>query len=273
MQTIARTVTAFAAAFVLSCASVPALAFDHTYKTWDELLHKHVKVISAGNASHVNYKGFVQDHATLKAFIAEVEKVTKPEFDGWSKPQQEAFLINAYNALTIELILSKYPDLKSIRDLGSFISKPWGKKFFTLFGKESTLDTIEHEMLRAEGVYDEPRVHFAVVCASVGCPMLRNEAFTAEKLDVQLEDGMKRFLSDRSRNRYNPQTKTLEISKIFDWYGKDFTKGHKGFTSVRQALAKYAAQLADKPEDQAVVREQRADVTFLDYDWNLNDVR
>ncbi len=273
MQTIARHFTRIAAAFVLGSASLSALAFDHTYKTWDELLHKHVKAAAGGNASQVNYKGFVQDHAALKGHISEVEKVTKREFDGWPRPQQQAFLINAYNALTIELILTRYPDLKSIRDLGSFISKPWSKKFFTLFGKESTLDIIEHEMLRADGVYDEPRVHFAVVCASIGCPMLRNEAFTADRLEAQLEDGMKRFLSDRSRNRYDPPSKTLEVSRIFDWYGKDFAKGYKGFTSVKQALAKYAAQLADKPEDQAVVREQKAGVTFLDYDWNLNDAK
>jgi len=80
-------------------------------------------------------------------------------------------------------------------------------------------------MLRKDGVYDDPRVHTAVVCASIGCPMLRNEAFTAENLDASLEDGMRRFLSDRSRNRLNTQSKKLEISKIFDWYGKDFEKG------------------------------------------------
>ena len=265
--------TLLAAAVFSLAASMSALAIDHSHKAWDDLLKKHVKLVNNGNASQVNYKGFAQDRAALKAYIAEVEKVSKTEFDAWSKPQQQAFLINAYNALTVELILSKYPDLKSIRDLGSFINKPWGKKFFTLFGKESYLDFIEHEILRAEGVYDEPRVHVAVVCASIGCPMLRNEATTADKLDAQLEDGMKRFLSDRSRNRYNAQSKTLEISKIFDWYGKDFTKGHKGYTSVKQTMAKYAAQLADKPEDQAVVREQKAEVSFLDYDWSLNDVK
>jgi hypothetical protein len=259
--------------FFAMMISTCALAFEHSHQAWDALLKKNVKLIDNGNASQVSYKGFVQDRAALKAYIGEIEKTGKAEFDAWSKPQQQAFLINAYNALTVEFILTKYPDLKSIRDLGSLFSKPWSKKFFTLFGKESYLDFIEHEMLRVEGVYDEPRVHFAVVCASIGCPMLKNEAFTAEKLEAQLEDGMKRFLSDRSRNRYNAQSRALEISKIFDWYGKDFTKGHKGYTSVKQALAKYAVQLADKAEDQAAIREQKADVKFLDYDWNLNDVK
>ena len=165
--------------------------------------------------------------------LDDYSKVPKAEFDAWTKPQQQAFLINAYNAFTVEKILTRYPDLKSIRDFGSVFGNPWKDKFFTLFGQPSYLDQIEHEILRKEGVYDEPRVHVAVVCASIGCPMLRNEAFIADKLEAQLEDGMRRFLSDRTRNRYNPQTKKLEISKIFDWYGKDFEKGHKGFTSVK----------------------------------------
>ena len=178
------------------------------------------------------------------------------EFDAWTKPQQQAFLINAYNAFTVELILTRYPDLKSIRDFGSVFGNPWKDKFFTLFGQPSYLDFIEHETLRKEGVYDDPRVHVAVVCASIGCPMLRNEAFTADNLEAQLDDAMRRFLSDRTRNRYNPQSKKLEISKIFDWYGKDFEKGHKGFSSVKATLARYADQLADKPEDRAVVSER-----------------
>ena len=116
------------------------------------------------------------------------------------------------------------------------------------------------------------RVHVAVVCASIGCPMLRNEAFTAANLEASLEDGMRRFLSDRTRNRLNAQTKKLEISKIFDWYGKDFEKGHKGYTSVKATMAKYSEVLADSPEDRAAVKGQAAEVSFLEYDWSLNDV-
>jgi hypothetical protein len=250
-----------------------AFALDHSHRAWDDLLKKHVKYVQNGNASRVDYAGFAKDHAQLKAVLDDYSKVTRAEFDSWSKPQQQAFLINAYNAFTVELILTRYPDLKSIRDLGSFVSKPWSKKFFKLFGQDSYLDFIEHEMLRKEGVYDDPRVHVGVVCASIGCPMLRNEAFTAERLDAQMEDGMRRFLSDHTRNRYNPQTKKLEMSRIFDWYGKDFEKGHQGYTSVKATAARYADLLADRPEDRAAVRDQKADVVFLDYDWSLNDAK
>ena len=122
-------------------------------------------------------------------------------------------------------------------------------------------------------MYDDPRVHVAVVCASIGCPMLRDDAFTPEKLEAQLEDGMRRFLSDRTRNRYDPRSRKLEISKIFDWYGKDFEKGQKGYASVKATMARYADLLADKPEERAAVKDQRAEVAFLDYDWSLNDAK
>ena len=258
------------AAFLVS---VNALALDQSHKAWDELLKKHVKYVENGNASRVSYAGFAKDRAQLKAVLDDYSKVGKAEFDAWTKPQQQAFLINAYNAFTVELILTRYPDLKSIRDLGSFVSKPWSKKFFKLFGEDSYLDFIEHEMLRKPGVYDDPRVHVGVVCASIGCPMLRNEAFVAERLDAQLEDAMRRFLSDRTRNRYDPQSRKLEISRIFDWYGKDFEKGHKGYGSVKATMARYADQLADAAEDRALVKAGKADVAFLDYDWSLNDAK
>ncbi len=260
-------------ALAVLATSFAASALDHSHKAWDELLKKHVKYVEGGNASRVSYAGLAKDRAALKAVEDEYSRVPKSEFDTWSKPQQQAFLINAYNAFTVEKILSRYPDLKSIKDFGGVFNNPWKDKFIRLFGEPASLDTIEHEMLRKEGVYDDPRVHVAVVCASIGCPMLRNEAFTAERLEAQLEDAMKRFLSDRTRNRYNPQTRKLEVSRIFDWYGKDFERGHKGFKSVKATLAKYADPLADKPEERAVVASQQADIAFLEYDWALNDSR
>ena len=259
-------------AILALCLALPAAAFDHTYAGWDALLKKHVRYISGGNASRVDYAGMKRDHDALKAVLAGFEKVPRAEFDAWTKPQQEAFLMNAYNAFTIEKILTRYPDLRSIRDFGTFFGNPWKDKFFTLFGEPMNLDGIEHGMLRKAGVYDEPRVHFAVVCASVGCPMLRNEAFVADRLDAQLEDAIRRFLSDRSRNRYDAAAGKLEVSKIFDWYGKDFEHGWHGYASVKGTLARYADLLADRREDREAIRAQRVDVDFLDYDWSLNDI-
>jgi len=258
-----------------ACAllALPAAAFDHTYAAWDALLKQHVRYAGDGHASRVDYAGLQRDAAKLSAILDADQKVTRAEFDGWSKPQQEAFLINAYNGFTIRKILTRYPDIRSIRDFGTVFGNPWKDKFFTLFGAPATLDMVEHEMLRKPGAYDEPRIHFAVVCASIGCPMLRSEAFTADKLDAQLEDGIRRFLSDRSRNRYDAARGKLEVSKIFDWYGADFEKGNRGFTSLKATFAKYADLLADRPEDRAAIQAERADVAFLDYDWSLNDAK
>lgn len=113
----------------------------------------------------------------------------------------------------------------------------------------------------------------AVNCASVSCPMLREEAYVADRLDQQLEQQVVRFLSDRVRNRYNAANGSLEVSRIFDWYGKDFSSGLKGIASREQFFAKHAAQLAATPEHQQIIRDQKASVSFLEYDWSLNDVK
>ncbi len=254
-------------------AATGAWALDHSHTAWEELLKRHVRYAAGGNASQLSYAGMAKDREALKAVLGEYQKVTRPEFDAFSKAQQQAFLYNAYNAFTVEKILTRYPDIKSIRDFGSVFGNPWKDKFFTLFGQPSYLDQIEHEILRRDGTYDDPRVHVAVVCASIGCPMLRNEAFVAPKLEAQLDDAMRRFLADRTRNRFNPQSRKLEVSRIFDWYGKDFGRGHKGFASLPATFARYADQLADKPEDREAVRAQKVEVSFLEYDWALNDAR
>jgi Protein of unknown function, DUF547 len=248
-----------------------AHAFDHTHAAWTALLKKHVVVVDGGKASKVNYTGFAQDRAPLKGYLDSLANVPATEYSGWKKPEQLAFLINAYNGFTIEKILTRYPDLKSIRDFGTVFGNPWKDKFFSLLGKPMTLDGIEQDTIRAPGAFDDPRIHFAVNCASIGCPMLREEAYVPERLDRQLEEQAERFLSDRSRNRYGAGV--LEVSKIFDWYKRDFTAGYRGIASVEQFLGKYAPLLADRPEDQKAIREARVKVKHLDYDWSLNDAK
>ncbi len=264
------------AAFVataLGPLAVQAQSIDHSHAAWSALLKKHVLVKDGGRASQLRYAGMAQDRATLKAYLASLASVSQATFDGFSKPQQVAFLINAYNAATVELILTKYPDLSSIKDLGSLLSSPWKPKIVALLGTQFSLDNIEHDMLRARGRYDEPRVHFAVNCASIGCPALREEAFTADKLESQLEEQTQRFMSDRSRNRWNAQSGKLEVSKIFDWFGEDFRLGFKGYTSANVFFAKHADRLADAQADRERIRAMTAPVGFLDYDWKLNDAR
>jgi hypothetical protein len=248
----------------------PAHAFDHSHTQWDALTKKHVVWLPGGNASQVDYKAFQADRPALKSYLDGVSSVNQADYDGWSKSQKLAFLINAYNAFTVELILTEYPNLKSIKDLGSLIRSPWKKKFFTLLGKERGLDDIEQGMIRAPGSFDEPRIHMAANCASIGCPALRDEAYVADKLDAQLENSVVRFLSDHSRNRFNPQSGRLEVSKIFDWYAKDFA-ARAG--SVETWLSAYADRLTDDSRQQQAIREKKARLAYLDYDWKLNDKR
>ena len=249
-----------------------AQSFDHGHAAWTALLRKHVVLLNGGLASQLRYAGLAADRAALRSYLAALSAVDAASFDGWTKRQQMAFLINAYNAFTVELVLTRYPKLASIKDLGSLLQSPWKLRFVPLLGTMATLDGIEHDMLRAPGRYDDWRIHFALNCASVGCPMLREEAFVAERLDAQLDEQTQRFLSDRSRNRWDTSSGRLEVSKIFDWYAEDFRLGHLGVDSLAALLARHADRLADAPADRAAIRERRARVAYLDYDWRLNDV-
>ncbi len=247
--------------------------FDHSHAAWTALLRKHVRLLRGGQATQVAYAGFQADRAALKAYLDSLSAVAPGSFGAWSKAERQAFLTNAYNAFTVELILTRYPDLKSIKDLGSLLSSPWKPQWISLLGGKVSLDDIEHAMLRKRGEYDDPRVHFAVNCASIGCPALREEAFVAARLDAQMDEQTLRFMSDRTRNRYNAQRGRLELSKIFDWYGEDFRLGHRGIASLPAFAARYADQLADAPADRAHIRAGSVDIAFTDYDWALNDAR
>lgn len=259
-------------ALLVALAALPGLAlaqFDHAHAAWNALLARHVVVTDGGHATRVRYRGLAAERAALQAYLATLSRVTQAEYDGWTRPQRLAFLINAYNAYTVEKILTRYPNLKSIRDFGRVIGNPWKDRFFTLLGKPQHLDGIEHETIRAPGAFNDPRIHFAVNCAAVGCPALREEAYVASRLDAQLQAQMLRFLSDRSRNRVAGGA--LELSRIFDWYGEDFAAGHRGWNSLAGFAAQHAQSLADREEDRQHVRSGRIGIRFLEYDWALND--
>lgn len=260
---------ATAGALLLPVARAQAL--DHTHAAWTALLRKHVLPLRGGQASQVRYAGMAADRGALKAYLDILSAVGESSFAAFGKAQQTAFLINAYNAFTVELILTRWPKLESIKDLGSLLQSPWKPKWVPLLGGKVSLDDIEHGMLRQRGRYDDPRVHFAVNCASIGCPALREEAFDAARLDAQLDEQALRFLSDRTRNRYDAASSRLQVSKIFDWFGEDFRLGHRGITSLPVFLARYADVLADAPADRERVRAGKVEIGFLDYDWKLND--
>ncbi|WP_293371381.1 DUF547 domain-containing protein [Nevskia sp.] len=260
-------------ALLLTALPLTSFAFDASHDAWTRLLQKHVVDVRPGQATAVRYAGFAADRPALKAYLASLSAVKPDEYGRWTKPEQLAFLINAYNAWTVELILGSYPKLKSIKDLGSLLSSPWKKTFIPLLGQTISLDQIEHGMIRKPGVFDDPRIHAAVNCASVGCPALARSAFVARDLDRQLDAALSGFLSDATRNRYDAASGRLEVSKIFDWYSGDFERGHRGYDSLKTLFAKHAAVLARTSDGQAAVRAGRYKLGYLDYDWALNDAR
>ncbi|TGV04120.1 DUF547 domain-containing protein [Flavivirga rizhaonensis] len=212
--------------------------FNHS--TWNTLLQKHVS-----NKGHVNYKTFKSDRNELVNYITYLGKQT-PQ-DSWAKEAKLAYWINAYNAMTIDLILRYYP-VKSIKD----IKKPWEQRFWKLGEKWYNLNEIEHQILRKMG---EPRIHFAIVCASFSCPKLQNNAYTASSINKQLTNATKEFLNDPERNTISENT--LGLSKIFQWFAKDFKQ--------TGTLTDFLNQYSD------ITISDKAKKNFKDYNWDLNE--
>lgn len=248
--------------------SLPSWADGVDHSPWNHLLQAHVVSDNGGQSTRVNYQGMADQHLVLDRYLMTLAHVQPNDFDQWSANEQLAFLINAYNAWTVALILTEWPELTSIKDLGSWFRSPWRKAFIPLFGKTVTLDHIEHELIRGSGRYNNPLIHVAVNCASIGCPPLRAEAYTGDQLDTQLQEQTRRFLSNTRQNHLTGDT--LAVSSIFKWYRDDFEQGWLGFHRLEDFFLTYATALS-LPED--VVKRLQAgtqDIEFQDYDWRLN---
>jgi hypothetical protein len=261
-----------AALLALGAVGAPAAptpdGFDRAHAAWTRLLAAHVRWNDAGTATRVDYAAIARDRAALDAYRAALAGVTARDVAAWPAADRLAFLVNAYNANTIALILTRYPDVASIKDLGGWITSPWKQPFVELLGATRTLDDLEHGLIRGGVGANEPRIHFAVNCAAIGCPALRPEAYRGDALDAQLADQARRFLADRARNRHDPAADRLEVSKIFDWYGEDFARAAG---SVGRWLAPYGEVLSADPAAQRRIAAATVSVTFLAYDWRLND--
>ncbi|MCK7595108.1 DUF547 domain-containing protein [Pseudomarimonas salicorniae] len=244
--------------------AAPQAGFDHGHGAWSGLLERHVSWRPDGHASVVDYAGFESDRSALKAYLKALSAVPDETFQGFGRDEQLAFLINAYNAFTVELVLGGWPEIESIKDLGSLFRSPWRQRFFDLLGQRRHLDEIEHELIRGNPRLADPRIHFAVNCASIGCPALRPEAYVGTRLDAQLDDQTRRFLQDRSRNGI--EDGALRVSPIFDWYEEDFGASDAPW----DFLVRHAAWLADTPAEAARIRARQPRLRFGDYDWSLN---
>ena len=219
------------------------------HEPWSRLLQKHVST-----AGFVSYSGFREDSVALNAYLRLVSKCLPSAT--WSREERLAYWINAYNAFTVKLIIDHYP-VKSIKDIGSklavpFVNSVWDAKFFSIGGVQMSLNQIEHSILRKQ--FDEPSIHFAIVCASISCPSLLNAAYTASDLENQLHQQTLAFIQDTTKNHLS--LNHLKLSYIFKWFKIDFTK----HGSLKHFVAKYA----DEPI------APRAKVDFLEYNWELN---
>lgn len=242
-------------------------AYDPAHGVWDRLLATHVAWNAAGTATAVDYAGFARDAEMLERYLQSLATVDASRFRQWPLDEREALLINAYNAATVQLVLTRYPDLDSIRELGWRLRPVWKRAFISLLGEVRSLDDIEHGLLRGDPGHADPRIHFAVNCASVGCPALRPEAYLGARLRGQLEDQTRRFLRDRSRNRLAGGI--LRVSRIFDWYRGDFAA--RG--GVRAFLAAYAGALDLDSRARGQLLRGKIRLAYRDYDWSLNRSR
>jgi len=220
------------------------------HKTWDTLLQRYVK------NGHVNYKGFARDAKLLDSYL---EKLDKTDVSAFSREEKLAFWINAYNAFTVKLILEHYP-IKSIRK----ISRPWNRRIWKAAGNTLSLDDIEHKILRKE--LREPRIHFAIVCASTGCPNLQRFAFTGDRVNAQLNQAATEFFSSRKHFYIEKEDEriTIFISKIFSWFGEDFGDN-------KEQKVDFILRFLGKADAEIIKKASTISIKYLRYDWNLNE--
>jgi len=228
----------------------------------------------------VYYAGLKKDHARLDRYLRALAGVKPKDFDAWDEPTRIAFLVNAYNAMTLKAIAGNYPiqagffaslryPANSIRQ----ISGVWDKLQFEVVGRKTTLEETEHKTLR--GKYNEPRIHMALVCAAMSCPRLRNEPYDGARLDEQLDDQARKFLANPAKLQIDRAGGKVYLSSIFEWFGKDFVKSYApagGFTGSDEEKA--ALHFVSKYVSQADAKYLRAgkySVKYLKYDWSLNE--
>jgi hypothetical protein len=237
-------ILAFIGILIGFALTASAQSFDQTYSAFNHVLETHV--VDGG----VDYRGLKSDPQPLATYLARAGAVKESEFNAWNQNEQLAFLINLYNAATLQLILDHYP-VESIKKIRTLFKGPWDQPSVSLFGKTITLNELEHGIIRKR--YKEPRVHMALVCAAKGCPALRSEVYTADKLDAQLDDQSRTYLASSAGLVIDRAKSAARISSIFKWYGGDFP-------SVESFIEKHSGQSI-----------KGLKIRYLSYDWSLNE--
>ena len=248
-----------------------------SYEKYDALLRTYVDAEGL-----VDYAALQTHRGDLDGFNRSMSEIDRAEYEGWPEAEKLALWINAYNAITLQHIIDHYPITKgglisgmrypsnSIRQIPGV----WKKLTTNIMGRDLTLDSIEHDILREE--FDQPRIHAAIVCAALSCPPLRNEAFVADRLDDQLADQSRKFLAKSGRYRIDRTDKKVYLSPILKWFGGDFVGVYNTddrFTEYgepRGAVLDFVSRHVSE-EDARFLLGQDYAVVFLDYDWTLNE--
>jgi len=225
-----------------------------THNIFTDILQKYV------TNGLVNYRELAQD----QEFETYLNQLSNTDPSKFSEKKELAFWINTYNAFTIKAILDNYP-VKSINDIKFGEKSVWDENFISINKKKYSLNEIEHKILRVK--FNEPRIHFAIVCASISCPELRNEAYEADKLAKQLQEQTVKFLRDKKRNSFHLKNKNAEISKIFEWFGEDFGKSDKNI------LTYISNFLPDDVRKDIKQNINEWTISYKKYDWNLNEIK
>ncbi|NNC94583.1 MAG: DUF547 domain-containing protein [Chitinophagales bacterium] len=222
-----------------------------SHNEWDKLTKKNVK-----SSGEVDYLSFIEDSIRFKSYLDLLS--VNPPSEGWSNNEKLVYWINAYNAFTVQIVLKHYP-IESITDIKTFhiplVNTVWHDEFIPIGDQKISLNHIEHGILRKE--FNDPRIHFAINCASLSCPKLRNEAYRSEQIDKQLDDQAHAFFNDTGKNEFSVDR--VEVSRIFQWFRKDFT--------TESTLIAYLNRYSP-----VEIRED-ATISYKKYDWSLNEAR
>lgn len=247
------------ALFLVAAAGPASAALDEATAAWDTLTGRYV--VDDRWIDYAAWHASADDMAALSAVVDAFETIDPSTLD---RDDRLAFWINVYNAVTVELVLEHYP-LDSIKDIdgGGLLGSPWKLERVTIGGRALTLDQIEHDIIRGE--FDDPRIHFAVNCASVGCPPLAARAYVGDRLDEQLDAATRRAVDDPTWVDLSGCTGSygdgvIHLTKIFEWYRDDFG----GEDGVRAFLARH------RPDDALRLRNTNCALRSMDYDWTLN---
>lgn len=245
-------------------AASTTLAFDHAHKPWSEVLAAHV------SERGVAYAKLKASRTKLDEYVKSLQAVTADEYKGWKRDEQCAFWINAYNAFTVQRVVDAYP-IESMKDLGNLVTSVWDQKSIALGklrpdvgGDKLSLNEIQNKILR--DTFKDARVHAALCSAAASSPELVKEAFTAARLDAQLDARAKAWLATAARNKFDRATSKAQVSKVFDWYKEDFVRDAG---SVQGWLAKHAPE----SERTWIASAKPLKIDFLEYSWKLNDAK